>query len=88
MTDEPETNGSYRITTGVLYTQLQALQSQVATLSQQLTLVDERLNNDRESAKADRGRISKVEQRLNGVFVGLGTGLFVGVVAFLRGVLP
>jgi hypothetical protein len=81
----PEANGGFRITTGVLYTQIGNLQTQVGSLQQQLALMDERMNSALVERGEIKGRLSKLEARLNGVFVGIGTGVLVGGFAVVRG---
>lgn len=78
-------NGSYRITIGLLYTQQQEISTRLGALNTTVQLMDSRMNSVLEENKALRSRLEKVEGRLNGVFVGLGTGVIVGAIAFLRG---
>lgn len=81
-------NGAgYRITTAMLYDSISALQREVARLSTNVTLMDQRLNTALSERSEDKTRISRLEARMNGVLVGLGTGVAVGAVSLLRGIL-
>jgi hypothetical protein len=81
-----ETNGgSYRVTTAMLGDKIDSLQRQVATMSTSIVLMDQRLNTALSERGEDKTRISKLEARMNGVLVGLGTGVAVAAVTLLRG---
>lgn len=69
-----------RLTNREVYAEVMATKDMVRDIKNDVRLlVDER--------NAMRSRVDKLEGRFNGILVGLGTGVVVGAVALLRGVI-
>lgn len=71
-------NGAYRITTGVLYEQIDGLKKDIAAMRTEVALGNAAMGALVAAATVDRGRIEKLETRFNGVLMGLGVGIITG----------
>jgi hypothetical protein len=83
MAGEENGNG-FRVTTGMLYEAQQATGRRIAELTQQIALMDARMNAVLEENKSLMSRIEKLEGRFSGILVGLGTGIIAGAIALFR----
>lgn len=84
---EEENGIFYKVTNREIYGKLVSLEYQLAETNARLDLMAKDNQQLRETVGSNLSRISKLETRINGVFVGIGTGVFVAAIAVLRGVL-
>lgn len=83
-----EENGVFiRVTNRDVYAEVIHTKDAVAALRQDMqNLMTEKLALEKTVA-TNSGRIEKLETRFNGIVVGLGTGIVVGLIAIFRGVI-
>jgi hypothetical protein len=95
--DHLATNGEgYRITLGVVYTQQQAMLAAQESLKADFRVLTVQLENERKERAEERKaqseretamktRVEKLEGRLNGILITLGSGAAVGMIAYFQG---
>lgn len=77
----------YKVTNREIYGKLVSLEYHLAETNARLDLMAKDNQQLRENVAINSSRLSKMEARINGVFVGIGTGIIVGAIAVFRGVL-
>jgi len=77
----------FRITTGVLYTKIEGLEKEVASLKTAQEVANATMLAAIAGMTDNRTRLEKLEGRMNGVFVGIGAGVLTALVAVFRGVI-
>lgn len=85
--EEQHSEPGFRITTGVVYTAVQDLKVEIATLRTEQALVNQSVTNMLAAMTITNGRVEKLESRFNSVLVGIGVGVVTAVVAVFRGVI-
>jgi hypothetical protein len=86
-TTEGNGDAGFRITTGVLYTKIESLEKEVAELKTELKVSNTTMLAAIAGMTENAARLDKLEGRMNGVFVGIGSGILVAVMAVFRGVI-
>lgn len=66
-----------------------SVKEQLADIRDVLGKVNDKLDNKVDKSDLDKQdtRIAKLENRLNGILIGVGSGIAIGLIAFLRGML-
>lgn len=87
MSDVPNGDSGFRITTGTVYEAVQRLERDVAALRSEQALLNQSVSNVLAVMANNAARVEKLEGRMNGVFVGIGAGVLTALVAVFRGVI-
>lgn len=82
---ESNNGAGFRITLGMVYAALQDQTAVVGRLDTTVKLLDQRVNEVLHENGELRRRTSKLEARLNGILIGLGSGIAGGVFFYFRG---
>ena len=81
-------NGVFiRVTNRDVYAEVIHTKDAVAALRQDLQNVMTDNIQLRKTVESNSSRLEKLETRLNGIAVGIGTGIIVGLIAIFRGVI-
>jgi hypothetical protein len=82
-----EDDTGFRVTTGVLYVQLQSVKDTVAEIKTSQEVANSTMLAAIQAMAETRARVEKIEGRMNGVFVGIGAGVLTALVAVFKGVI-
>jgi hypothetical protein len=85
---EHEENGVFvRVTNREIWQELRDTKDQVSAIRSDLSTILKENSDLREDILNQDGRIERLESRFNGVLVGIGTGIVVGLIAVFRGII-